>query len=44
MAGEPSDTEGDGMFNRQIDSLRDRMGLEQLAELSDDGCLCEEAD
>ena len=43
MAGEPSDTEGEGMFSRQVD-LREEMGLEQLAELSGDGCLCEDED
>jgi ribonuclease HI len=43
MAGEPSDTEGEGMFSRQLD-LREEMGLEQLAELSGDGYLCEDED
>jgi len=42
MAGEPSDTDGDGLFSRQTDPLRAGMGLEQLEELSGTTCLCEE--
>jgi ribonuclease HI len=42
MAGEPSDTEGDGLFSQQVDTLREGLGLEQFVDVSDVGCVCEE--
>ena len=42
MAGEPSDTDSDGLFSRQLDHLQKGMGLEQFEELSGAACLCEE--
>ena len=44
MAGEPSDTEGEGMFSQQVDPLREGSGLGQFVELSGNGCLCEDGD
>ena len=42
MAGEPSDTDGDGLFGQQVDTLREGLGLEQFVDLSGVGCVCEE--
>jgi ribonuclease HI len=43
MAGQPSDTEGGEMWLAdQIEPLREGMELEQLSDLSREGCVCEE--